>query len=147
MKVQLRSRLGVIIVERKIKTATNFAEAMTMAGYPLSLSQAARYINANPPPAMTVEFIETACNVLQCMPHDLFDITVVTTADETLDPALSIPPSAKRITEAPPPPPPEAPAKSKKSAPAAAAAKVPWAEKYGVAGPKIKPLPTPKTKG
>lgn len=146
MKVQLRSRIGVIIVERKIKTATNFAEAMTVAGYPLSLSQAARYINANPPPAMTVAFIETACNVLQCMPHDLFDITVLTEAGETLDPALSIPPSAKRIVEAAPPPPPPAPAPSPKATPKPAATKVPWAEKYGVSGPKIKPLPTPKSK-
>lgn len=145
MKVQLRSRIGVIVVERKIKTATNFAEVMTAAGYPLSLSQAARYINANPPPAMTVEFIETACNVLQCMPHDLFDMTVFTEAGEMLDPALSIPPLAKRVVEAPPPPPP-APASTQKATPKVGKANVPWAEKYGVAGPKIKPLPTPKPK-
>ena len=60
------------------------------AGYPLSLSQAAQRNEANPPPAMMVEFIETACNVLQCMPHDLFDMTVFTEAGETLDSALSI---------------------------------------------------------
>lgn len=146
MKIQLRSRIGVIIVERKIKTATAFAEAMTAVGYPLSLSQAARYINANPPPAMSVEFIEAACNALQCMPHDLFDITLITEAAETLDPTLSIPPSAKRIVEAPPAPP-SATDTPEKAAPPAAKAKVPWAEKYGVAGPKMKPLPTPKSKG
>lgn len=145
MKIQLRSRIGVIIVERRIKTATAFAEAMTAVGYPLSLSQAARYINANPPPAMSVEFIEAACNVLQCMPHDLFDITVITEAGETLDPALSIPPSAKRMVEAAPPAP-AATATPESATQPAPKAKVPWAEKYGVAGPKMKPLPTPKTK-
>jgi len=44
------------------------------------------------------------------------------------------------------PPAPAATATPESATPPAPKAKVPWAEKYGVAGPKMKPLPTPKTK-
>lgn len=144
MKLQIRPRLDIVVVEKKIKTATNFAERMTEAGYKLSTSQAARYLNDSPPPAMTVAFIEAACNVLQCLPSDLFDITITTEPGETLDPLLAIPQSAKRLTAKATK---EVTAEAVAGAPAKAAkAKLPWQDKYGVAGPKVTPLPAPTPK-
>jgi len=141
MKVKIRPRLDLLINERKIKTATNFAKQMTAAGYKLSTSQAARYMNDSPQPTFSVGFVEAACNVLQCLPTDLYDITITTDPGEVLNPFLAIPYNAKRLTAEPSassdaPPAPEA----------ATSPTVPWEGKYGVAGPKITALPQPKKK-
>ncbi|GAQ26391.1 hypothetical protein SAMD00023378_0074 [Ralstonia sp. NT80] len=141
MKLTIQSRLNIIVREKKLKTATGFAKAMTDAGYKLSTSQAARYLNEDPSPAMSLPFIEAACNVFQCLPSDLFDITMEITQGETLDPLLAIPQQVKRIViEAPP----RAPVTPLKSSEPPTRKKLPWEDKYGAAGPTLKPLPTPK---
>lgn len=157
MKVELRLRLRVLIVERNLRTAKAFGEAMTAAGHKLSHTQAARYVNADPPPAMTLAFIETACVVLKCMPNDLFEITVVTEPEEPpASQANSTPANVTRIEARPSKPGPSTETSSAaaarepgadhqeeaQGAPSAPATTVPWAGKYGVAGPKMRALPT-----
>lgn len=138
MKITIRPRLNIIVLEKKIKTATNLAKVMTEAGYKLSTSQAARYMNDDPPPAMSADFIETACNVFQCLPNELFDITLEVAQDETIDPLLAIPQHAKRITGSPV----QAPVQMISNA-LPAKKKLPWEGKFGAAGPTLKPLPSP----
>ena len=141
MKLTIRRRLNIVVREKKLKTATGFAKAMTDAGYKLSTSQAARYLNDDPSPAMSLPFIEAACNVFQCLPSDLFDITMDITQGETLDPLLAIPQHVKRIVSEQPQRAPVTPISTSESS---ARKKLPWEDKYGAAGPTLKPLPTPK---
>ncbi len=144
MKISINNRLGILLQETKIKTATGFARAMTANGYKLSTSQAARYINEDPPPAMSLRFIETACNLFQCLPSELFDILITLEPDESINPLLAIPQNAKRLVAKPGtiPQPPSSPTPEQQAAPVRA--KLPWEDAYGIAGPTIKPLPKPK---
>ncbi|MBK7366117.1 MAG: helix-turn-helix domain-containing protein [Nitrosomonas sp.] len=140
MKIKIRSRLDIIVREKKIRTATNFAKEMTLLGYKLSTSQAARYLNDDPPPAMTAAFIESACNLFQCLPSDLFHITIELLPEELIDPLLSIPQHAKQLVIK------ASPAKINNPAPAETKKrKLPWEEEYGVAGPTVKPFPSTKS--
>lgn len=143
MKLTVKSRLDILVLEKRLKTATSFARAMTANGYKLSTSQAARYLNETPPPAMNVTFIETACNVFKCLPSDLFDITLETFADENVDPLLAIPHHVKRITVATPV---ATPSPNVSALEATKRKKQPWEDEYGIAGPSIKPLPSPPKK-
>lgn len=152
MKITIKNRLNVILLETKIKSATGFARAMTALGYKLSTSQAARYINEDPPPAMNIQFIQTACNLFQCLPSDLFDILLVLEPDEQINPLLAIPQNTKRLVATPPLPaqqnsvatPQETPKPSAVDLAAAPKQKLPWEDKYGVAGPTVTPFPSPK---
>ena len=139
MKIKIRSRLDIILREKKLRTATNFSKEMTLLGYKISTSQASRYLNEDPPPAMTAAFIEAACNLFQCLPSDLFDITIELLPEELIDPLLAIPQHAKQLVIKAPP--------AKFNAPASAETKkgkLPWEEKYGAAGPTVKPFPSTK---
>lgn len=144
MKITLNNRLGVLLQESKIKTATGFARAMTARGYKLSTSQAARYINEVPPPAMTLHFIETACNLFQCLPGEFFDILITLEPDEAINPLLAIPQNAKRLVAQP-----QSPMQSAAATPEQLAtpvrSKLPWEDSFGIAGPTVKPLPKPKS--
>ncbi len=42
-------------------------------------------------PATDLRFVNAACNVLQCLPDDLYDITIDLAAGEELDPTLVFP--------------------------------------------------------
>ncbi len=141
MKLTIRSRLNIVVREKKLKTATGFAKAMTEAGYKLSTSQAARYLNEEPSPAMSLPFIEAACNVFQCLPSDLFDITLELATGEAIDPLLAVPQHVKRIVSDASPPAPVSPIRASE---VNARKKLPWEDKYGASGPTLKPLPTPK---
>ena len=141
MKLTIRSRLNIVVREKKLKTATGFAKAMTEAGYKLSTSQAARYLNEEPSTAMSLPFIEAACNVFQCLPSDLFDITLELASGEAIDPLLAVPQHVKRIVSDAPPPVPVSPIRASEGN---ARKKLPWEDKYGASGPTLKPLPTPK---
>lgn len=142
MKVTLNNRLGVLLQESKIKTATGFAKAMTAKGYKLSTSQAARYINETPPPAMTLHFIETACNLFQCLPSEFFDILITLDSGEAINPLLAIPQNAKRLVAQPGTLSQSAATPEQLAKPARA--KLPWEDSFGIAGPTVKPLPKPK---
>ena len=90
MKVTLRNRLAVLMRERKIPSAAEFARRMTEAGHSMSRSHATRFtLDAGRP--MDLEFMTAACNVLQCMPNDLFEIDVELAPGESLDPRLTLP--------------------------------------------------------
>lgn len=90
MKLKIKNRLAVLLRQRQIRSASEFGRRMTLAGYPISSSHASRYEKDNPP-AFDLEFVNTACNVLQCLPSDLYEITVEVEVGEDIDPALTIP--------------------------------------------------------
>lgn len=90
MKLKIKNRLAVLLRQRQIRSASEFGRRMTLAGYPISSSHASRY-EKELPPAFDLEFINAACNVLQCLPSDLYEITVELEVGEDIDPALIIP--------------------------------------------------------
>ena len=90
MKLKIKNRLAVLLRERQIRSASEFGRRMTLAGYPISSSHASRY-EKDPPPAFDLEFVNIACNVLQCLPSDMYEITVELDTGEDIDPALTIP--------------------------------------------------------
>jgi len=88
---------------------------------------------------MNVAFIETACNVFQCLPSELFDIKIEMTPEEANDAQQSFPQHVKRIIKAA-----EEPTSSAPPTAISSRKKLPWEEKYGIAGPSLKPLPSTK---
>jgi DNA-binding Xre family transcriptional regulator len=90
MKVTIKNRLAVLIRMRGLRSASEFGRRMTEAGFAMSSSHASRFEKDNMP-ATDLRFVNTACNVLQCLPDDLYDITIDLAAGEELDPALVLP--------------------------------------------------------
>lgn len=90
MKITLTNRISVLIRERQINSASEFGRRMTAAGFPISSSHASRY-EKDSAPAFDLKFINAACNVLQCLPNDLYNITIELDEDEELDPTLALP--------------------------------------------------------
>ena len=90
MKLKIKNRLAVLLRQRQIRSASEFGRRMTLAGYPISSSHASRY-EKEVPPAFDLEFVNIACNVLQCLPSDLYEITVELEVGEDIDPSLTIP--------------------------------------------------------
>ena len=90
MKITVTNRIAVLIRERQINSASEFGRRMTAAGFPISSSHASRY-EKDTAPAFDQKFVSTACNVLQCLPNDLYNITIELGEDETLDPTLAFP--------------------------------------------------------
>jgi DNA-binding Xre family transcriptional regulator len=93
MKITMNNRIPVLMRQRKINSASEFARRMTAAGYPLSRSHASRY-EKNNPPAFDQRFIEAVCNVLCCLPDDLYEIVIELEPGEELNPYLALPPHA-----------------------------------------------------
>ncbi len=91
MKITLKNRLSELLRKRRIRSASEFARRMVDAGYPMSSSHATRF-EKDDPPATDLRFVTFACNVLQCMPSDLYDITIELEAGETIDPGTLVPP-------------------------------------------------------
>lgn len=90
MKITLTNRIAVLIREKQINSASEFGRRMTAAGFPISSSHASRY-EKDSAPAFDLKFINAACNVLQCLPNDLYNITIELEEDESLDPTLALP--------------------------------------------------------
>ncbi len=90
MKITLTNRIAVLIRERQINSASEFGRRMTAAGFPISSSHASRY-EKDSAPAFDLKFINAACNVLQCLPNDLYNITIELEEGESLDPTLALP--------------------------------------------------------
>ena len=90
MKITLTNRIAVLIRERQINSASEFGRRMTAAGFPISSSHASRY-EKDSAPAFDLKFINAACNVLQCLPNDLYNITIELAEGESLDPTLALP--------------------------------------------------------
>ncbi len=90
MKITINNRLGILIRQRKLNSASEFARQMTDAGFKMSSSHASRYEKENPP-AFDLKFINVACNVLQCLPNELYDIQVELEPGEEIDPMVILP--------------------------------------------------------
>lgn len=90
MKTTLTNRIAVLIREKQINSASEFGRRMTAAGFPISSSHASRYEKESAP-AFDLNFINAACNVLQCLPNDLYNITIELDEGESLDPTLALP--------------------------------------------------------
>lgn len=89
MKITFTNRLSVLLRERQISSASEFGRRMTAEGFPMSSSHASRY-EKDTAPAFDLKFINTACNVLQCLPNDLYNITIELDEDEA-DPMWALP--------------------------------------------------------
>ncbi len=57
MKITLGNRLVLLLAERKIRMATDFARVLAEHGYTISSSQASRYLK-DAMPSMSLGFIE-----------------------------------------------------------------------------------------
>jgi len=90
MKITLTNRLAVLIRERQISSASEFGRRMTAAGFPMSSSHASRY-EKEAAPAFDLKFLNVACNVLQCLPNELYGITVELDHGEEIDPLVVLP--------------------------------------------------------
>ena len=90
MKVTVKNRLSVLIRMRGLRSASEFGRRMTEAGFAMSSSHASRF-EKDDMPATDLRFVNAACNVLQCLPDDLYDITIELAAGEELDPTLVLP--------------------------------------------------------
>lgn len=90
MKVTIKNRLAVLIRMRGLRSASEFGRRMTEAGFPMSSSHASRF-EKDDMPATDLRFVNAACNVLQCLPDDLYEITVELAEGEEVDPSLTFP--------------------------------------------------------
>jgi len=90
MKITINNRLAILIRQRQINSASEFARRMTAGGYTMSSSHASRYEKENSP-AFDLKFVNVACNVLQCLPNELYDIQVELEPDEDIDPLVILP--------------------------------------------------------
>lgn len=90
MKITTTNRLAVLIRERQMSSASEFGRRMTAAGFPMSSSHASRY-EKDGAPAFDLKFVNVACNVLQCLPNELYGITVELDPGEDLDPLVILP--------------------------------------------------------
>ncbi|MDN5873670.1 MAG: helix-turn-helix transcriptional regulator [Sinobacteraceae bacterium] len=101
MKLKIENRLPTLLAERGVRSAAAFGrELKTQQDYTLSSSQLTRYMQ-NDPPAFDLAFVSAACNVLQCLPNDLYRIEATFAADERRDPKLAFPVSAAILRESP----------------------------------------------
>ena len=146
MKITLSNRLVVLLAERKIRMATDFARLLADHGYTISSSQASRYLK-DEMPALSLDFIGAVCGALHCTPNDLFEIKVVCEAGDTFDPKIRLPAhavitgAADAVSNAAPA---SAPTPALASVPAKAdtdKTKTPWTGKHPAAGPKMSPIP------
>lgn len=90
MKMTVKNRLAVLIRMRGLRSASEFGRRMTEAGFAMSSSHASRF-EKDDMPATDLRFMNAACNVLQCLPDDLYDITIDLAADEEMDPTITFP--------------------------------------------------------
>ena len=90
MEIILKNRLAILLRQRNIPSASEFGRLMTAAGCKLSSSHASRYEKQTSPP-FDLNFINVACNVLQCLPNELYDITIKLNKNEKIDPLVVIP--------------------------------------------------------
>lgn len=90
MEIILKNRLAILLRQRNIPSASEFGRLMTAAGCKLSSSHASRYEKQTSPP-FDLNFINIACNVLQCLPNELYDITIKLDPNEKIDPLVVIP--------------------------------------------------------
>ena len=90
MKITITNRLAVLIRERQMSSASEFGRRMTAAGYPMSSSHSSRY-EKDGAPAFDLKFINVACNVLQCLPNELYGLTVELEPGEEIDPLVVLP--------------------------------------------------------
>jgi hypothetical protein len=91
MKIELKNRLHLLLRQRGIRSAAEFARRLaTEQNYPVSRSHATRYVRADPP-SIDLAFAIAACNLLQCLPSDLYEIRILLEPGEEIDPYLAVP--------------------------------------------------------
>jgi len=98
MKITIKNRMGILIHEKKLRSASEFGRRMTSSGFKLSSAQASRYMKDNPPP-LSVEFVNHACNVLGVLPNDLYEISIELDPGEDLDSEIELPHHARVTTK------------------------------------------------
>lgn len=114
MNIKIENRLGLLAKERGIKSAVAFGEKMTKEqGLKLSASQASRYMGDNPP-SFSQDFIQAACELLQCLPNELFSITITLDAEEEMPITMEVPRHAIVLRKKEPTPKPAQKAKAEK---------------------------------
>lgn len=90
MKITIKNRLSALIRLRGLRSASEFARRMTEAGFKMSVSHATRFEKEDMP-STDLRFVNAVCNVLQCLPHSLYDIQIELEQSEELDPTLNPP--------------------------------------------------------
>lgn len=122
MRITVENALPELLAERRVPSASEFARRLApYLGKTLSTSQITRYMH-DPPPSFDLKFIEAACNVLVCLPADLFKVRIECGPDDDLSAlgTLSRRVDVVRAGASPAPPaPPAPPASSASPAPAA----------------------------
>ena len=84
MRLTLENGLPDILTKRRIPSASAFARRLEpYLGKRLSTSQITRYMH-DATPAFDRKFVEAACNVLRCLPTDLYRIRIDCEPDEDL---------------------------------------------------------------
>lgn len=146
MKITLGNRLVLLLAERKIRMATDFARVLAEHGYTISSSQASRYLK-DEMPSMSLDFIEAVCNALHCTPNELFEMKIVYEPGDAPDPKVRLPAHAVVIgapeSGSNAAPPNVAPANTTAAAkPDPDKIKTPWTGKHPASGPKMSPIPS-----
>ena len=143
MKITLANRMVLLLAERKIRMATDFARLLAEHGYTISSSQASRYLK-DEMPSMSLDFIQAVCNALNCTPNELFEMKVTYEPGEVPDPRVRLPVHAAVTGGAE-----SVPAASRPASPEVVAtatgptsAKTPWTGKHPVSGPRMTPIPS-----
>ena len=84
MRIVVENGLPDILTRRRVPSASAFARALKPhLGKKLSTSQITRYMRDSPP-MFDLKFIGAACNVLRCLPTDLYRIRIECGPDEDL---------------------------------------------------------------
>ena len=85
MKIKLRNRLEVLMKDAGISTFEEMSERLTK-NQQWSISRSAlsrKFRDENP--SLTMEMIAAICNELQCLPSDLFEISISSASQEEID--------------------------------------------------------------
>ena len=85
MKIKLRNRLEVLMKDAGISTFEEMSERLTI-NQQWSISRSAlsrKFRDENP--SLTMEMIAAICNELQCLPSDLFEISISSASQEEID--------------------------------------------------------------
>lgn len=82
MKIKLENNIQGLMGSRKVSSWQELSELLeSSADYKRTRSALSRYCRKDNP-AYAMDFIEAICNTLQCLPNDLFNITLTVDEEE-----------------------------------------------------------------
>lgn len=91
MKIQIENRIGVLAGERGIRNANAFCQQLNKdVGFKISRTQAWRYFSEDPP-AFSIAFTQAVCQLLNCLPNELYSITVTLDENEEIPITMEAP--------------------------------------------------------